>query len=37
MRFTTYCGKLFDLLNDRKTLFAREDGKQVPCFLVDAD
>ena len=35
--YEIYCGKLFDLLNDRKTLFAREDGKQVPCFLVDAD
>ena len=27
--YEIYCGKLFDLLNDRKTLFAREDGKQV--------
>lgn len=26
--YEIYCGKLFDLLNDRKTLFAREDGKQ---------
>ncbi len=27
--YEIYCGKLFDLLNERKTLFAREDGKQV--------
>lgn len=27
--YEIYCGKLFDLLNDRKILFAREDGKQV--------
>lgn len=27
--YEIYCGKLFDLLNDRKTLCAREDGKQV--------
>eukprot|EP00826_Nyctotherus_ovalis_P038941 TRINITY_DN3695_c0_g2_i3.p1 TRINITY_DN3695_c0_g2~~TRINITY_DN3695_c0_g2_i3.p1 ORF type:complete len:318 (+),score=75.23 TRINITY_DN3695_c0_g2_i3:73-1026(+) len=26
--YEIYCGKLFDLLNGRKTLFAREDGKQ---------
>jgi kinesin family protein 2/24 len=26
--YEIYCGKLFDLLNDRKILFAREDGKQ---------
>jgi kinesin family protein 2/24 len=28
--YEIYCGKLFDLLNERKILFAREDGKQVP-------
>lgn len=27
--YEIYCGKLFDLLNDRKILFAREDGRQV--------
>lgn len=27
--YEIYCGKLFDLLNERNTLFAREDGKQV--------
>ena len=27
--YEIYCGKLFDLLNDRKLLYAREDGKQV--------
>jgi len=27
--YEIYCGKLFDLLNDRKILCAREDGKQV--------
>jgi kinesin family protein 2/24 len=26
--YEIYCGKLFDLLNERKQLFAREDGKQ---------
>ena len=26
--YEIYCGKLFDLLNGRKQLFAREDGKQ---------
>ena len=26
--YEIYCGKLFDLLNDRKVLTAREDGKQ---------
>ena len=26
--YEIYCGKLFDLLNDRKILTAREDGKQ---------
>ena len=25
--FEIYCGKLFDLLNNRKQLIAREDGK----------
>lgn len=25
--FEIYCGKLFDLLNSRKQLIAREDGK----------
>jgi kinesin family protein 2/24 len=27
--YEIYCGKLFDLLNERNTLQAREDGKQV--------
>ena len=27
--YEIYCGKLFDLLNERKALFPREDGKQV--------
>jgi len=31
--YEIYCGKLFDLLNDRKTLFAREDGKQVLTLM----
>jgi kinesin family protein 2/24 len=26
--YEIYCGKLFDLLNGRKQLFAREDAKQ---------
>jgi len=26
--YEIYCGKLFDLLNDRQQLFCREDGKQ---------
>ena len=26
--YEIYCGKLFDLLNDRATVFCREDGKQ---------
>lgn len=26
--YEIYCGKLFDLLNNRKQLFAREDAKQ---------
>lgn len=25
--YEIYCGKLFDLLNERKLLFAREDAK----------
>lgn len=32
--YEIYCGKLFDLLNDRKTLCAREDGKQVSSELI---
>ncbi len=27
--YEIYCGKLFDLLNERNLLLAREDGKQV--------
>ncbi len=27
--YEIYCGKLFDLLNNRNVLFPREDGKQV--------
>jgi kinesin family protein 2/24 len=34
--YEIYCGKLFDLLNDRKILFAREDGKQVD-LIVDVE
>ena len=30
--YEIYCGKLFDLLNDRKILTAREDGKQNICI-----
>ncbi len=30
--YEIYCGKLFDLLNERNTLQAREDGKQVFNF-----
>ena len=26
--YEIYCGKLYDLLNDRATVFCREDGKQ---------
>ena len=26
--YEIYCGKLFDLLNNRNQLYAREDGKQ---------
>lgn len=25
--YEIYCGKLYDLLNDRSTVFCREDGK----------
>jgi hypothetical protein len=28
--FEIYSGKLFDLLNDRRSLAAREDARQVP-------
>nr|XP_011458766.1 PREDICTED: kinesin-13A-like [Fragaria vesca subsp. vesca] len=31
--FEIYGGKLFDLLNDRKKLFIREDGKQQVCIV----
>ena len=31
--YEIYCGKLFDLLNDRKVLTAREDGKQNICIV----
>lgn len=31
--YEIYCGKLFDLLNERKLLFAREDGKQVINYM----
>ncbi|WVZ15309.1 hypothetical protein V8G54_012875 [Vigna mungo] len=31
--FEIYGGKLFDLLNDRKKLFMREDGKQQVCIV----
>ena len=30
--YEIYCGKLFDLLNERKILTAREDGKQNICI-----
>jgi len=33
--YEIYCGKLFDLLNERKLLFAREDGKQVIYRIID--
>ena len=26
--YEIYCGKLYDLLNNRETIFCREDGKQ---------
>lgn len=32
--YEIYCGKLFDLLNDRNVLIAREDGKQVRIILL---
>ena len=32
--YEIYCGKLFDLLNERNTLQAREDGKQVNPFIL---
>ncbi|XP_052118224.1 kinesin-like protein KIN-13B isoform X2 [Arachis duranensis] len=31
--FEIYGGKVFDLLNDRKKLFMREDGKQQVCIV----
>ncbi|GAB4852579.1 Kinesin-like protein KIN-13B [Ancistrocladus abbreviatus] len=31
--FEIYGGKLFDLLNDRKNLFMREDGKKQVCIV----
>ena len=31
--YEIYCGKLFDLLNGKKTLTAREDGKQNICIV----
>ncbi|KAJ4953205.1 hypothetical protein NE237_030037 [Protea cynaroides] len=31
--FEIYGGKLFDLLNDRRKLFMREDGKQQVCIV----
>ena len=31
--YEIYCGKLFDLLNGKKTLTAREDGKQNICII----
>ncbi|KAM3360024.1 hypothetical protein P3S68_019735 [Capsicum galapagoense] len=31
--FEIYGGKLFDLLNDRKKLYIREDGKQQVCIV----
>ncbi|PHT31678.1 Kinesin-13A [Capsicum baccatum] len=31
--FEIYGGKLFDLLNDRKKLYMREDGKQQVCIV----
>lgn len=31
--FEIYGGKLFDLLNDRKSLFIREDGKKQVCVV----
>ena len=31
--YEIYCGKLYDLLNERNTLQAREDGKQNICIV----
>jgi kinesin family protein 2/24 len=31
--YEIYCGKLFDLLNDKNQLVVREDGKQVDTYL----
>jgi kinesin family protein 2/24 len=31
--YEIYCGKLFDLLNERKVLTVREDGKQNICIV----
>ena len=31
--YEIYCGKLFDLLNERNVLCAREDGKQNVCIV----
>ena len=31
--YEIYCGKLFDLLNGKKSLTAREDGKQNICII----
>ena len=31
--YEIYCGKLYDLLNDRNTLTVREDGKQNICIV----
>jgi kinesin family protein 2/24 len=32
--YEIYCGKLFDLLNDKNLLQPREDGKQVCLYLL---
>ena len=31
--YEIYCGKLYDLLNERNLLVAREDGNQVIIFI----
>jgi len=31
--YEIYCGKLYDLLNNRSNLYAREDGKQNVCIV----
>lgn len=31
--YEIYCNKLYDLLNERNTLYAREDGKQNICIV----